>query len=88
MLMVNTTCLYVLACLMQSIINLAAVQEILAKDLAEGQYFVTGNLTPEVFADDCRQMPMLCASFVACHMYMAILNAKQDAITSVHDRAS
>eukprot|EP01025_Chloroclados_australasicus_P055705 TRINITY_DN6810_c0_g1_i6.p2 TRINITY_DN6810_c0_g1~~TRINITY_DN6810_c0_g1_i6.p2 ORF type:complete len:262 (-),score=13.99 TRINITY_DN6810_c0_g1_i6:397-1119(-) len=26
----------------------------LEKDLKEGQYFVTGNLTPEIFADDCR----------------------------------
>lgn len=31
------------------------LQDILERDLAEGQYFVTGNLTPEVFADDCRQ---------------------------------
>lgn len=34
--------------------SLKEVQDILAKDLADGQYFVTGNLTPEVFADDCR----------------------------------
>ncbi|KAL0047850.1 hypothetical protein WJX82_001514 [Trebouxia sp. C0006] len=34
--------------------SLQQVQDILAKDLADGQYFVTGNLTPEVFADDCR----------------------------------
>jgi hypothetical protein len=26
----------------------------LANDLAVGQYFVTGNLTKELFADDCR----------------------------------
>lgn len=32
------------------------MQDVLAKDLIEGQYFVTGDLTPEVFADDCRQM--------------------------------
>lgn len=32
------------------------MQDILARDLAEGQYFVTGDLTPEVFADDCRQI--------------------------------
>lgn len=30
------------------------VKEILAKDISEGQYFVTGKLTREVFADDCR----------------------------------
>jgi hypothetical protein len=30
------------------------LQDILAKDLSEGQYFVTGNLTREIFADDCR----------------------------------
>ena len=30
------------------------VKAILAKDLDEGQYFVTGNLTKEIFADDCR----------------------------------
>ncbi|GIL90152.1 hypothetical protein Vretimale_16354 [Volvox reticuliferus] len=30
------------------------VAEVLRRDLAEGQYFVTGNLTREVFADDCR----------------------------------
>ncbi|EFJ42095.1 hypothetical protein VOLCADRAFT_97844 [Volvox carteri f. nagariensis] len=29
-------------------------QEILRHDLAEGQYFVTGKLTREIFADDCR----------------------------------
>ena len=40
-----------LAC-MSPCLNL---QDILERDLAEGQYFVTGNLTPEVFADDCRQ---------------------------------
>ncbi|DBA84805.1 TPA: hypothetical protein ACH3X1_005840 [Trebouxia sp. C0004] len=34
--------------------SLKQVQGILAKDLADGQYFVTGNLTPEIFADDCR----------------------------------
>jgi hypothetical protein len=30
------------------------LQDMLAKDLSEGQYFVTGNLTREIFADDCR----------------------------------
>ena len=30
------------------------VLEVLRQDLAEGQYFVTGNLTREIFADDCR----------------------------------
>mmetsp|Transcript_26025 Transcript_26025/g.56771 ORF Transcript_26025/g.56771 Transcript_26025/m.56771 type:complete len:246 (+) Transcript_26025:50-787(+) len=30
------------------------VKDILAKDLSVGQYFVTGNLTREIFADDCR----------------------------------
>ncbi|KAL3145504.1 hypothetical protein ABBQ32_003328 [Trebouxia sp. C0010 RCD-2024] len=30
------------------------VKDVLRRDLSEGQYFVTGNLTPEVFADDCR----------------------------------
>ncbi|KAJ9530263.1 hypothetical protein QJQ45_023548 [Haematococcus lacustris] len=29
------------------------VKEVLARDLAEGMYFVTGNLTREVFSDDC-----------------------------------
>ncbi|KAG2486833.1 hypothetical protein HYH03_014516 [Edaphochlamys debaryana] len=30
------------------------VAEVLRRDLAVGQYFVTGDLTREVFADDCR----------------------------------
>lgn len=30
------------------------VADILARNLREGQYFVTGDLTPEIFADDCR----------------------------------
>ncbi len=30
------------------------MQAILARDLQEGQYFVTGALTTEVWADDCR----------------------------------
>ncbi|GAB4818337.1 hypothetical protein N2152v2_005383 [Parachlorella kessleri] len=30
------------------------VKDILARDLSAGQYFVTGNLTREVFADDCQ----------------------------------
>jgi hypothetical protein len=30
------------------------VLEVLRRDLAEGQYFVTGKLTKEIFADDCR----------------------------------
>eukprot|EP00242_Pyramimonas_sp_CCMP2087_P005563 CAMPEP_0198212530 /NCGR_PEP_ID=MMETSP1445-20131203/26495_1 /TAXON_ID=36898 /ORGANISM="Pyramimonas sp., Strain CCMP2087" /LENGTH=248 /DNA_ID=CAMNT_0043886995 /DNA_START=78 /DNA_END=824 /DNA_ORIENTATION=+ len=29
-------------------------KDMLANDLAVGQYFVTGNLTKELFADDCR----------------------------------
>jgi len=29
------------------------VKDILARDLSEGMYFVTGNLTKEIFADDC-----------------------------------
>ena len=32
----------------------AWVQDILARNLTEGQYFITGDLTPEIFADDCR----------------------------------
>jgi hypothetical protein len=32
----------------------ARAQDILAKDLAEGQYFVTGRLSQQIFADDCR----------------------------------
>ena len=64
------------------------LQEILTKDLAEGQYFVTGNLTPEVFADDCRQMPVLCAIFVACHIRMSVLHAKQDTKHKMRNRAS
>lgn len=36
------------------------LQDILRRDLAEGQYFITGDLTPEVFADDCRQMLCHC----------------------------
>ncbi len=31
-------------------------QEVLRRDLAVGQYFVTGDLTREVFADDCRRV--------------------------------
>jgi hypothetical protein len=30
------------------------VANILARNLRDGQYFVTGDLTPEIFADDCR----------------------------------
>ena len=30
------------------------VAEILENDLSEKQYFVTGNLTQEIFADNCR----------------------------------
>ena len=30
------------------------VAKILEADLQERQYFVTGRLTPEIFADDCR----------------------------------
>lgn len=30
------------------------VAEVLRRDLAVGQYFVTGDLTREIFADDCR----------------------------------
>ena len=30
------------------------VANVLARNLREGQYFVTGDLTPEIFADDCR----------------------------------
>jgi hypothetical protein len=30
------------------------VADILARNLRDGQYFVTGDLTPEIFADDCR----------------------------------
>ncbi|KAG7667161.1 hypothetical protein Ndes2526B_g04334 [Nannochloris sp. 'desiccata'] len=30
------------------------VAHILARNLRDGQYFVTGDLTPEIFADDCR----------------------------------
>ncbi|GFR48705.1 hypothetical protein Agub_g10661 [Astrephomene gubernaculifera] len=30
------------------------VAAILSRDLAEGKYFVTGRLTKEIFADDCR----------------------------------
>ena len=32
----------------------ACMQEVLARDLRDGQYFVTGDLTPEVFGDACR----------------------------------
>lgn len=31
-------------------------QEVLRRDLAVGQYFVTGDLTREIFADDCRRV--------------------------------
>lgn len=30
------------------------VKAILERDLAQNQYFVTGSLTREIFADDCR----------------------------------
>ena len=30
------------------------VADILARNLRDGQYFITGDLTPEIFADDCR----------------------------------
>lgn len=30
------------------------VRDILEKDIGKGQYFVTGNLTQEIFEDDCR----------------------------------
>ena len=48
------------------------VQDILAQDLAEGQYFVTGNLTPEVFADDCRQIS-LCRIYAVAHMQVYLV---------------
>ncbi|CAD7704920.1 unnamed protein product [Ostreobium quekettii] len=35
-------------------ISIEELKDVLAADLGERQYFVTGNLTPEVFADDCR----------------------------------
>lgn len=34
-------------------LSIEAVRDILASDLANGQYFVTGNLTREVFREDC-----------------------------------
>lgn len=40
--------------------SMLLLQDILRRDLAEGQYFITGDLTPEVFADDCRQMLCHC----------------------------
>jgi len=30
------------------------IKETLSRNLREGQYFITGDLTPEIFADDCR----------------------------------
>jgi len=30
------------------------IRDILARNLREGQYFITGDLTPEIFADNCR----------------------------------
>lgn len=45
--------------------SMLLLQDILRRDLAEGQYFITGDLTPEVFADDCRQM--LCHCLRHCH---------------------
>ncbi|GLI71493.1 hypothetical protein VaNZ11_016708 [Volvox africanus] len=38
----------------QTGLSVEEVAEVLRRDLARGQYFVTGNLTREVFADDCR----------------------------------
>jgi hypothetical protein len=32
----------------------AQAQEVIARDLRDGQYFVTGDLSKEIFADDCR----------------------------------
>ena len=43
------------------LLNMMTMQDILARDLAEGQYFVTGDLTPEVFADNCRQVRNVCS---------------------------
>ncbi|EFN56741.1 hypothetical protein CHLNCDRAFT_144171 [Chlorella variabilis] len=36
------------------LVGLSPEEDILARNLREGQYFVTGDLTPEIFADDCR----------------------------------
>ncbi|KAK3246376.1 hypothetical protein CYMTET_44086 [Cymbomonas tetramitiformis] len=35
-------------------LSAAEIKDILSDDLTVGQYFVTGNLTKEIFADDCR----------------------------------
>ncbi|CAJ1403468.1 unnamed protein product [Effrenium voratum] len=35
-------------------LDAAAVAEILRRDLAEGKYILTGNLTSEIFSDECR----------------------------------
>jgi len=35
-------------------VSVEEVRDTLEKDLRDGQYFVTGNLTREVFADDCK----------------------------------
>lgn len=43
------------------------VAAVLERDLREGQYFVTGDLTREIFADDCRCVgePASCAASIA-----------------------
>lgn len=35
-------------------ITIQELKDILARDIGEGMYFVTGNLSPEVFDDNCR----------------------------------
>ncbi|KAF5831952.1 hypothetical protein DUNSADRAFT_12347 [Dunaliella salina] len=35
-------------------ITIQELKDVLARDIGEGMYFVTGNLSPEVFDDNCR----------------------------------
>lgn len=45
------------------------VKAILNKDLDEGQYFVTGNLTKEIFTDDCRLALQLNGMSLSCQLF-------------------
>ncbi|GMH37595.1 hypothetical protein BSKO_05468 [Bryopsis sp. KO-2023] len=35
-------------------LSVEEIKDVLEKDFTERKYFITGNLTPEIFADDCR----------------------------------
>ena len=55
-------------------------QAVIARDLAEGQYFVTGTLTTDIFADDCFRDPT--NDIVGLQRYVRALGLLFDPATS------